>query len=749
MKAKFTLLVILMAISSELFGYEWMINGIEKVDKIKKYYYDCLLFENDKNEIIYCTHELHFSGILEINYKNEISEVLDYDYNPIISGMVMIGIKNNKLVYLAKSLYSNEINLIIDDLLSIDGEKTQYSFSKYGKYLISKNEKSIKIRKSENFEIAKEFKIEDEEFPYCLDFSDNDDFMATFTTGSKIQVFNFKDSIYLKETVNYEYEKFDKIRFQIQEDDSVNIFACYSKSLQQLRILYNNESSMLFSDLTEPDDFDIDCFSTLLIKTDSILRFYNTNKYHFKHTQSYKGNKSKKYISLKKFQNHFNVYLIENGLINLIDLDWGFNYISNTNNKFTKVIYNKQTDQLIASAKNSIIEIDKNTGTRISTLVKGENDLLSPYIAKIYIRKYYPEYEITVISNYKLINPLTNTFYFDYFLSYKNRFEIFEKINDKIYSVLDSKLYRFDADSIRIIDTKNFRIITIYPNSNYAFATIKDSMNNDDIPCLYNVIDKSVIYFDYNFTSPPNGFSDSINCIFAYGKYLVKFNLLTQRSENIFIINNLPKIDGTYQIKYFDFEHNIAFIFKYDSLSHLYSTIVYDFQRDKYFEIKHIENLFNMEYEPFNDFKNNQQYVYNGQNLIILCTPKFISKKHPYFSETDLVYQNSNGHIVSYKLPESFVSVEENPILSTNSDFEIYPNPAESYIEIFDSQIQRNEFEKENQLLIQIINYYGEIVIKSYINTNDNGVMKIDISMIPNGVYMVKIRNKLKKFIKI
>ncbi len=75
--------------------------------------------------------------------------------------------------------------------------------------------------------------------------------------------------------------------------------------------------------------------------------------------------------------------------------------------------------------------------------------------------------------------------------------------------------------------------------------------------------------------------------------------------------------------------------------------------------------------------------------------------------------------------------------VNSNNIFSIYPNPASNFIYI-------SNLNTDNQI-ITIINSKGEIVKKS--ETNNLNEIKIDISKLENGIYVITTDNKSRKFI--
>jgi len=96
-----------------------------------------------------------------------------------------------------------------------------------------------------------------------------------------------------------------------------------------------------------------------------------------------------------------------------------------------------------------------------------------------------------------------------------------------------------------------------------------------------------------------------------------------------------------------------------------------------------------------------------------------------------LMFQN-NIHRRSSLCPKPN-SIKENPV-----NFEVYPNPASNYIEIYFPTINYEE--------IKIYNSYGECVIIEKTN-NYSPLNRISIWHLPFGEYFIQIGNKRKKFI--
>jgi hypothetical protein len=73
-----------------------------------------------------------------------------------------------------------------------------------------------------------------------------------------------------------------------------------------------------------------------------------------------------------------------------------------------------------------------------------------------------------------------------------------------------------------------------------------------------------------------------------------------------------------------------------------------------------------------------------------------------------------------------------------NSNFEIAPNPASDYINVDLSFLRMQESE------IKIFNIYGERVLVAQTPSSE---LRIDVSSLPEGIYFVRIGEKIGKFI--
>lgn len=88
-------------------------------------------------------------------------------------------------------------------------------------------------------------------------------------------------------------------------------------------------------------------------------------------------------------------------------------------------------------------------------------------------------------------------------------------------------------------------------------------------------------------------------------------------------------------------------------------------------------------------------------------------------------------------------SVEEN----TTADLIVYPNPAEDFIEIANiNPMLKHRVDGSSD--IRLINVLGETVLTCAVNPN-NEILRIDISGLNPGIYIIKINNSTKIFAKI
>ena len=84
-----------------------------------------------------------------------------------------------------------------------------------------------------------------------------------------------------------------------------------------------------------------------------------------------------------------------------------------------------------------------------------------------------------------------------------------------------------------------------------------------------------------------------------------------------------------------------------------------------------------------------------------------------------------------YRSRDKFVSVEEKP--KESDEIAINPNPASEFIEV-----QNPNYEK-----LTILNILGEIIYSS------SEATKIDVSSFPTGIYLVRVGDRVSKFVKL
>jgi hypothetical protein len=76
-------------------------------------------------------------------------------------------------------------------------------------------------------------------------------------------------------------------------------------------------------------------------------------------------------------------------------------------------------------------------------------------------------------------------------------------------------------------------------------------------------------------------------------------------------------------------------------------------------------------------------------------------------------------------------------------DLHIFPNPASDYLEISGIKLTANQFED-----IQIFNTLGKCAQALKLKTDLQENERIDISGLPAGVYILKLNNKVQRFVK-
>lgn len=79
----------------------------------------------------------------------------------------------------------------------------------------------------------------------------------------------------------------------------------------------------------------------------------------------------------------------------------------------------------------------------------------------------------------------------------------------------------------------------------------------------------------------------------------------------------------------------------------------------------------------------------------------------------------------------------------TAPKFSIYPNPAKDVLYVSPkTQLPENT-------LITVIDMQGRVIIEDKISQNNNAVVRLDVSRFSQGVYLVKINNRVQRFIKL
>ena len=102
----------------------------------------------------------------------------------------------------------------------------------------------------------------------------------------------------------------------------------------------------------------------------------------------------------------------------------------------------------------------------------------------------------------------------------------------------------------------------------------------------------------------------------------------------------------------------------------------------------------------------------------------------------DYIFAGTNAGVFRAKLSDFTDIPEQKP---TKPNINIFPNPANNYIEISNIELSQNN--------IQIFNILGEMVLSNY-QLPITDYRKIDISTLTAGVYYLKIGNEMKMFVK-
>jgi len=132
----------------------------------------------------------------------------------------------------------------------------------------------------------------------------------------------------------------------------------------------------------------------------------------------------------------------------------------------------------------------------------------------------------------------------------------------------------------------------------------------------------------------------------------------------------------------------------------------------------------------------------------ITFNAEFVAKSYGMFTGSLTTISDAENEVTSNwtGYDSSYVDVEE---IENHAGFNIYPNPAGTYIEIsgivFNQQVNPLVDVETN---IQIYNIYGEkmpVAAGSKPAPTDN--IRIDISDFPNGIYFIRLANEIERFV--
>ncbi len=118
-----------------------------------------------------------------------------------------------------------------------------------------------------------------------------------------------------------------------------------------------------------------------------------------------------------------------------------------------------------------------------------------------------------------------------------------------------------------------------------------------------------------------------------------------------------------------------------------------------------------------------------------------------YLTKDKILGVTSDSKIYLYS--DELVNIAEEVKFISNNDIQIFPNPAEEYIEI--SVGSQNAVTNPD---IRILNVFGEEIIKISDSNNSqfsipNSQFRINVSGLPTGVYFMRVGDKVSKFVKI
>lgn len=139
-----------------------------------------------------------------------------------------------------------------------------------------------------------------------------------------------------------------------------------------------------------------------------------------------------------------------------------------------------------------------------------------------------------------------------------------------------------------------------------------------------------------------------------------------------------------------------------------------------------------------NDGSKRERFLFdNGEEWI-----KGIGSTHSFLNvseyEMDLLcYKENCEFIASTFSQECFIAIVGTKNVSPQETFKIFPNPANSNVEI--------QFPKIIDTQIELYNLNGEIITAHQVNTQSK--INLSLSNISNGIYFLKIENTFKKLI--
>ncbi|MBW4359945.1 T9SS type A sorting domain-containing protein [Flavobacterium taihuense] len=104
------------------------------------------------------------------------------------------------------------------------------------------------------------------------------------------------------------------------------------------------------------------------------------------------------------------------------------------------------------------------------------------------------------------------------------------------------------------------------------------------------------------------------------------------------------------------------------------------------------------------------------------------------------LYNISNSVSVNYSNQTAKISNEKNKKIEVNDNIlKVYPNPGISMITV-------NGIDNISSFQVKVIDTTGKIVISKDPNQSDNELIRLDISTLPKGIYILELENKSNKF---